>query len=88
MDVDGSNVVDVLIPDGYEATGLQWSPDGERLLFGSIDGVVSAAVTPGSPPIVHSPHGDLNLEWSAAQITWQPGSGKRPGRPSPTSISP
>jgi Tol biopolymer transport system component len=71
MGTAGSNVVELPIPPGYGVSGLQWSPDGERLLFGSIDGVVSVAVALGSPAIVYS-RGELNLEWSASEITWQP----------------
>jgi hypothetical protein len=71
MDVDGTDVVDVPVPPAFGATGLQWSPDGERLLLGSIDGVVSILVAPGSPAIFHS-RGELNLEWSGPEITWQP----------------
>jgi dipeptidyl aminopeptidase/acylaminoacyl peptidase len=69
--IDGSNVVEVPIPSGFGVSGLQWSPDGKRLLFGSIAGVVSVGVTPGSPPVVYS-RGQLNLEWSGSEVTWQP----------------
>jgi hypothetical protein len=72
MGIDGSNVAEVAVPSGFGVRGLQWSPDGNRLLMGSIDGVVSVAVVPGSPAVVHSHFGDLNLEWSGAQVTWQP----------------
>ncbi len=71
MGIDGSNVVEVPIPSGFGVSGLQWSPDGKRLLFGSISGVVSVAVTPGLPAVVHS-KADLNLEWSGSEVTWQP----------------
>jgi dipeptidyl aminopeptidase/acylaminoacyl peptidase len=71
MDLDGSNVVEVPIPPDFFVSGLQWSPDGQRLLFGSIAGVVSVAAAPGSPAIVHS-NGELNLEWSGSEVTWQP----------------
>lgn len=71
MDLDGSNVVEVPIPPDFLVEGLQWSPDGQRLLFGSIAGVVSVAAAPGSPAIVHS-NGELNLEWSGSELTWQP----------------
>ena len=71
MRIDGSNVVDVPIPPGFGVVGLQWSPDGKRLLFGSIAGVVSAGVAPGSPAVVYS-RGELNLEWSGSEVTWQP----------------
>jgi Tol biopolymer transport system component len=71
MDIDGSNVVEVPTPPGFGASGLQWSPDGQRLLFGSYAGVVSVGVVPGSPAIVYS-SGELNLEWSASEVTWQP----------------
>lgn len=68
---DGSNVVELPIPAGFGVSGLQWSPDGKRLLFGSIDGVVSVTVAPGSPAVVYS-RGELNLEWSGSEVTWQP----------------
>ena len=68
---DGANVAELQIPPGFRVSGLQWSPDGERLLFGSIAGVVSIAVTPGSPAVVYS-SGELNLEWSGSEVTWQP----------------
>ena len=71
VDLVGSDVVEVPIPTDFGTPGLQWSPDGKRLLLGSIAGVVSIPVEPGSPPIVHS-SGELNLEWSGSQITWQP----------------
>ena len=71
MDLDGANVVELQIPPESGVSGLLWSPDGLRLLFGSIAGVVSVAAAPGSPAIVHST-GELNLEWSGAEVTWQP----------------
>ena len=71
MGTDGSNRIELPIPPGFGVFGLQWSPDGKRLLFGSIDGVVSIAVAPGSPAVVYS-SGDLNLEWSGSEVTWQP----------------
>ena len=71
MATDGSNRVELPIPPGFGVFGLQWSPDGKRLLFGSIDGVVSIGVAPGSPAVVYS-SGELNLEWSGSEVTWQP----------------
>jgi len=71
MHLDGANVIELQIPPESGVSGLQWSPDGQRLLFGSIAGVVSVAAAPGSPAIVHST-GELNLEWSGAEVTWQP----------------
>ena len=71
MDPDGTNLVQLAIPPGFGVSGLQWSPDGERLLFGSIPGVVSVGVAQGSPAVVHS-NGELNLEWSGSEVTWQP----------------
>jgi hypothetical protein len=71
MGIDGSNAVEVPIPSGFGVSGLQWSPDGKRLLFGSTAGVVSVAVAPGSAPVVYS-RGQLNLEWSGSEVTWQP----------------
>ena len=70
MDIDGSNRVEVSSPLDFGAAGLQWSPDGERLLAGSIDGIVSIAVDPGQPQVVHE-GGALNLEWSPSELTWQ-----------------
>ena len=71
MGIDGSNVIELPIPPGFGVSGLQWSPDGKRLLFGSINGVVSVAVAPGSPAAIYS-SGELNLEWSGHEVTWQP----------------
>jgi Tol biopolymer transport system component len=72
MDTHGSNLTEVATPPDFGASGLQWSPDGERLLFGSGGGgVVSVPVAPGSPEIV-LPNGELNLEYSASELTWQP----------------
>ncbi len=56
---------------------LRWSPDGERLLYIAYSDVeigldvVSIALEPGSPRIVHS-NNELNLEWSESELTWQP----------------
>jgi hypothetical protein len=56
---------------------IRWSPDGERLLFMTYSEVevgfkvVSVALEPGSPAIVHSSN-ELNLEWSDSELTWQP----------------
>jgi WD40-like Beta Propeller Repeat len=78
MDTHGGNVVEVPAPPNILLEALLWSPDGKRLLLGSIDGVVSVAVAPGSStPIVFatgqsaSPMG-LNLEWSTSELSWQP----------------
>ena len=71
MGTDGSNVAEVPTPTGFGVSGLQWSPDGKRLLFGSIDGVVTVGVAPGSTAAIYST-GELNLEWSGSQVTWQP----------------
>jgi dipeptidyl aminopeptidase/acylaminoacyl peptidase len=72
FDTDGSHVVEVTAPPDFGGSGIQWSPDGTRLLMGSIDGVISVAAVAGSPAVVHSKIGDLNLEWSGSQVTWQP----------------
>lgn len=71
MGTDGSNRVEPPIPPGFGVSGLQWSPDGKRLLFTSINGVASVGVAPGSAPALYS-SGELNLEWSGSQVTWQP----------------
>ncbi len=71
MDTEGSNKVQLPIPSTIGLDGVQWSPDGKRLLSSSNDGVFSVALTPGSPVVVHS-SGELNLEWSASEVTWQP----------------
>jgi Tol biopolymer transport system component len=68
---DGSDEVDVAIPTGFGVSSMQWSPDGEQLLLGSIDGLVSAGVAPRSASTVHT-QGELNLEWSPSEFTWQP----------------
>lgn len=70
MDIDGSNRVEVSSPPNFGAFGLQWSPDGARMLSGSIDGIVSVAVDPEQPPVVYE-GGVLNLEWSPSEVTWQ-----------------
>jgi hypothetical protein len=75
MDTSGRNVVEVALPPSFDVSGLLWSPDGKRLLLSSIDGVVSVAIAPGSPPIVYA-NGDLsdglNLENTWSDVTWQP----------------
>jgi hypothetical protein len=68
---DGSNVVEPPIPPGFGVSALQWSPDGQQLLLVSTGGIVSVGVTTGSPLVV-SPSGELNLEWSGSEVTWQP----------------
>ena len=46
-------------------------PGRQALALSSGDGVFSDALTPGSPVVVHS-RGELNLEWSASEVSWQP----------------
>jgi hypothetical protein len=84
-DLDGSNRVEISVPadglpkqsdgSGFFASGVQWSPDGKRLLLSSIVGVVSLGLASGSTAIVHA-NGTfdvgLNLEWSWPEVTWQP----------------
>jgi Tol biopolymer transport system component len=71
-DPDGSNVAVLPIPATEGPPyGLQWSPDGKRLLFGSIASVVSVAAAPDAPAIYHS-NGELDMEWTASEVTWQP----------------
>ncbi|HXC77658.1 MAG TPA: hypothetical protein VNU19_11455 [Candidatus Acidoferrum sp.] len=80
MDTRGGNVVEVPVPPNFLVSGLLWSPDGKRLLLSSIDGVVSVAVAPGSPPIAYADgqyNSGLNLEWSWAEVTWQPVTGPK-----------
>lgn len=79
MDTHGGKVVGVPVPPNFLLEGLQWSPDGKRLLLSSIDGVVSVAVAPapGSSPIVYANAqfnvpGGLNLENTWSDVTWQP----------------
>ena len=71
MDLSGGHVVEVPIPTDFGTPGLEWSPDGTRLLLGSIAGLVSIPVAAGSSAIVYSTSG-LDLEWSGSEITWQP----------------
>ena len=71
MGTDGSNRVELPIPPGFGVSGLQWSPDGNRLLFGSINGVASVGLVLGAPAAIYS-SGELNLQWSGSQVTWQP----------------
>ena len=63
-------------PDSeFGVSDLRWSPDGQRLLLSSIDGVVSIGRGSSSSAIVYAngtnPAG-LNLEWSSPEVTWQP----------------
>ena len=59
----------------FGVSDLRWSPDGQRLLLSSIDGVVSIGRRLDSSAIVYAngtnPAG-LNLEWSSPEVTWQP----------------
>ena len=79
MDLDGSNSVEFPIPDAIfipgtsleDHFGLRWSPDGERLLLSSFAGVVSVSAA-SSAVIVHASGDELNLEWSASRVAWQP----------------
>ena len=80
MDTRGGKVVEVPVPPNFLVSGLLWSPDGKRLLLSSIDGVVSVAVAPGSPPIAYAGgqyQSGLNLEWTFAEVTWQPLTGPK-----------
>ena len=83
VDVDGSNRHEIPVPadpraiggDDFFVSGLQWSPDGQRLLLSSIAGVVSVGLGSGLPAIVYTngtPDVGLNLEWSWSEVTWQP----------------
>jgi dipeptidyl aminopeptidase/acylaminoacyl peptidase len=73
---DRRSMVELPIAMEFAST-LRWSPDGERLLFMTYSEVevgwkvVSVALEPGSPAIVHSIN-ELNLEWSDSEVTWQP----------------
>lgn len=70
--IDDLSSVEVPIPPELRtAYGLQWSPDGKRLLLGSIDGVVSVATEAGSDPVIYV-RTELDLEWSSDELTWQP----------------
>ena len=71
IDTDRASVVEIPIPRGFGGLEPLWSPDGERILFVSADGVSSVSVAPNSAPIVYST-GELNVEWSASEVTWQP----------------
>ena len=80
VDFDGSNSVELPLSEDVfmpamaleDRFGLQWSPDGRRLLLSSIAGVVSVAAASSSPPVVHARGDQLNLEWSSYRIAWQP----------------
>ena len=47
MSTDSKNLMELPLPPGFSASELQWSPDGNRLLFGSSDGVSRLAWCPG-----------------------------------------
>ena len=68
------------IASGCVSKGVIGTADGKRLLLSSIDGVVSVAVAPGSPPIAYAGgqyNSGLNLEWTFAEVTWQPLTGPK-----------
>jgi dipeptidyl aminopeptidase/acylaminoacyl peptidase len=67
--LEGSAAVEVVMPEVVFVTWVEWSPDGQRLLVASIDGVVSIDVASGDA-VIHS-NGDLNLEWSYSEVSWQ-----------------
>ena len=53
------------------SAGVTWAPTGDRLLFSSITGIDSVELTSGSLPTTLV-RGDLNLEWSWDEVSWQP----------------
>lgn len=80
VDVDTANAVELQLGrDPISGTvaapfgGLVWSPDGTRLLFGSIQGLVSIGVDPASSDTVYAASDSLNLEWSfrRSEFAWQ-----------------
>jgi Tol biopolymer transport system component len=71
MDLGTGAVSDVAVPAEFVIAGLQWSPDGERLLMSGIDRLESVAVYNSSPAVIHT-RGQLDLEWSWDEISWQP----------------
>jgi len=68
-DLDGSNAVDLSPCDCSFLDGLQWSPDGQQLLFDSRNVVYS--VGRWMPALIYST-GELDLEWTGSELTWQP----------------
>jgi Tol biopolymer transport system component len=68
-DVRGGNRIELTMP-AEAGDVVLWSPDGDRLLTHSIDSIVSVGLASGSPVVVHST-GELNLEWSGSDLTWQ-----------------
>jgi Tol biopolymer transport system component len=73
MDADGSNVRVLL--DGYNATGVAWSPDGTRLAYADpADPVVWVASMEGSAPTeigpISAPCGDAFF--CREELTWSP----------------
>jgi Tol biopolymer transport system component len=84
--LDGSDATELPIPaaaneargsDGSDffASGLNWSPDGQRVLLSSVDGVVAVGLEPGAPVVIYTTGKvaeGLNLEWSWSEVTWQP----------------
>lgn len=71
LDVGTGTEVEVAVPDEFLVSGILWSPDSTRLLLSSIQGVLSVGLTVGEPVTYHSA-GELNLEWSPTEISWQP----------------
>ena len=81
VDVGGSTPVNLALERDpisgnvvFPWRGVVWSPDGTRLLFGSIQGLVSIGVDPASSDTVHASGDSLNLEWSfrRREFAWQP----------------
>jgi dipeptidyl aminopeptidase/acylaminoacyl peptidase len=74
--VDDGQTTDLGLAPGLGFDSAQWSPDGQQLLLASINGVFvlpmsSATIEPASV-VTYSPTGELNLEWSAREVSWQP----------------
>jgi hypothetical protein len=83
--LDGSDPAELPIPaaaneagsngSDFFASGLNWSPDGQRVLLSSIDGVVAVGLEPGAPVVIYTTGKvaeGLNLEWSWSEVAWQP----------------
>lgn len=71
MDLGTATVSGVPMPGEFVTSGVQWSPDGSRLLLSAIDRIESVGADGASTGVIHT-RGRLDLEWSWDEISWQP----------------